>query len=140
MVKNLRIMMLCITLFLVSGCSSQTKNVILEGKAVEVEIADSDAEKIRGLMFRQSLDDDKGMLFVYESAETRTFWMKNTPIPLDIIFISPEKKIVDIQTMQPCEKEPCAKYTSAGKVQYALEVNAGFADENNISIGDKARW
>ncbi len=102
---------------------------------VQVERADSVIEKQEGLMFRDKLADGHGMLFV--NVETPSFWMKNVKFPLDLIFISKDKKIVDIkQNFQPCPVENCPTYTATVAAKYVLEVNAGFVEKNQISIGD----
>ncbi len=100
-----------------------------------VEIADTADSRNLGLMRRASLAEGAGMLFVFDSDVTRYFWMKNTLIPLDILYIATNGTIVDIQTMQPCAKEPCPTYPSKAKAQYALEINAGEAQEKGIAIG-----
>jgi uncharacterized membrane protein (UPF0127 family) len=91
----------------------------------EVEIANTNESRQKGLMFRENLEKNKGMLFIFDYEEKHSFWMKNTLIPLDIIWISKEKKVVDIQTMQPCIKNPCKSYHPNKNSQYALEVGAG---------------
>lgn len=100
-----------------------------------VEIADTPESRNRGLMRRTSLAEDAGMLFVFDSEVTRYFWMKNTIIPLDILYIATNGTIVDIQTMQPCEKEPCPTYPSRAPALYALEINAGEAQSRGIAVG-----
>lgn len=108
---------------------------------VEVEIADELPEQIKGLMFRQDLDRNNGMLFVYESEKKRSFWMKNTLIPLDMLFIDTDFRIIDIkENVQPCKTETCPSYPSKFPAQYVLEVNAGFVMMNNIEIGDSVIW
>ncbi len=103
---------------------------------VQVEIADSAEEHAIGLMFRTELADNSGMLFVFDDMQQRGFWMKNTKIPLDIIFIDSEGVIVDIkENFQPCTTEECGRYYSK-PAQYALEVNAGFVAENSVEIGN----
>lgn len=102
---------------------------------VKVERADSYAERQEGLMFRDKLGDGHGMLFMNVGAAS--FWMKNMKFPLDLIFISKDKKIVDIkQNFQPCLVESCPTYTSIAPAKYVLEVNAGFVEKNKISIGE----
>lgn len=104
--------------------------------AVKTEVANTDIEKTRGLMYRESLEENAGMLFNFSSEKNRSFWMKNTIIPLDIIFMDKDKKIVDIiKGMEPCIEEPCKIYDSKYPAMYALEVNAGYVDKNNIRIG-----
>ncbi len=91
----------------------------------------------RGLMYRRSLGKDSGMLFILRREEPQSFWMKNTLIPLDMIFISRNLVIVEITTMQPCITDPCPDYTSRQPAQYVLEVNAGYCRSRTIRTGDK---
>lgn len=101
---------------------------------VEAEIADSEAERRRGLMERTALADNAGMLFVFEQERQLSFWMKNTIIPLSIAYIDAGGRIVDIQDMQPLDE---TSHPSDGPAQYALEVNQGFFEENGIEVGDR---
>ncbi|MGB9848024.1 MAG: DUF192 domain-containing protein [Minisyncoccia bacterium] len=105
---------------------------------VEVEVAETLWEQARGLMGRQSLAEDEGMLFVFSDEAPRRFWMKNTFIPLDLIFISAEKKIVEIKpSFEPCVEDPCPIYQSQLPAKYVLEVNGGFCERHNIRVGDE---
>ncbi|MBS3114946.1 DUF192 domain-containing protein [Candidatus Woesearchaeota archaeon] len=104
---------------------------------IKAEIADDNEERLKGLMFRENLNENKGMLFVFENEEYQTFWMKNTLISLDIIFIDENLKIVDIRYAQPCKEEPCVLYKSSKPSKYVLEVNGNFTIINNVKIGDK---
>ena len=125
-----------ILLIILTACQ-RIPSIELGGKKINVEIADDDRERSQGLMFREMLQDDHGMLFVYPDEKFRAFWMKNTLIPLDMIFINAHQEIVDIHTAYPCkEQEPCQPYGSEDKAQYILEVNAGFAEKNNLKTGD----
>ena len=101
---------------------------------VPVEIADTDAERQRGLMERTALAEDAGMLFVYDREQLLSFWMRNTLIPLSIAYIGTEGRIVDIQDMQPLDETP---HPSAEPAQYALEVNQGFFEERGVEVGDE---
>src|ERR687897_824033 len=107
-------------------------------KTVFIEIADDTPEQERGLMFRKSLGPNSGMLFVYDDLAYRSFTMKNTFIPLDMIFLDNDLKIIDIKKdVQPClQEDPCPSYPSAWPAKYVLEVNAGFTDQNSIQVGD----
>lgn len=109
-----------------------------DGQEVEVrvEIADIDAERTRGLMERTALGENRGMLFVFDDERTRSFWMKNTLIPLSIAYIDADGRIVDIQKMEPLDDDP-PHYTSAGPAQYALEVNQGFFEKRRVEVGDR---
>ena len=103
-----------------------------------VEISDEPDEYEMGLMFRQQLPLNAGMLFAFNSEEPRTFWMKNTLIPLDMMFIDSNSKIVDIfENVPPCEQDQCPTYPSEQPAQYVLEVNAGFVNEKDVKIGDR---
>ena len=100
---------------------------------VRVELARTRDELSRGLMWRDQLDADAGMLFVFAKDEQRTFWMKNTPLPLDIIFIDAEGKVVSVaEHTTPFTTTPIR---SAGPARYVLEVNAGFARRHGIAAG-----
>lgn len=102
---------------------------------VEVEIADTDAERQTGLMGQNVLPENAGMLFVFEGEQTLSFWMRDTLIPLSIAYIDAEGRIVDIQDMQPLDDVP-PHYVSAEPAQYALEVNQGFFEERGVVVGD----
>ncbi len=104
---------------------------------ITVEVVTKPADQARGLMYRRSLAKNGGMFFIFRQEEPQSFWMKNTLIPLDMIFISRNLVIVDITTMQPCITDPCPDYTSRQPAQYVLEVNAGYCRSHHITIGDK---
>jgi uncharacterized membrane protein (UPF0127 family) len=104
-----------------------------ERSEVEVEIADDEAEQRRGLMERTELAENAGMLFVFDREAPRSFWMRNTLIPLSIAYIAADGRIVDIQDMQPLDE---TSHPSAEPAQYALEVNQGFFAERGIEVGD----
>lgn len=108
------------------------------GRRVLVEIADDPAERSRGLMHRESLPEDQGMLFVYpEERDSLGFWMKNTLIPLDIAFVDRELRIVDIQRMEPLDET--TRY-SAAPAMYALEMNAGWFEKHGVRVGDRIEF
>ena len=106
---------------------------------VFAEVADDQDEMMRGLMFRKHLPWNAGMLFVFNNEEPRTFWMKNTLIPLDMIFVDSNFRIVDVmENVPPCAQgDECPLYPSNEPAQYVLEVNSGFVQENGIRIGDR---
>lgn len=99
-----------------------------------VEIADDDAERQRGLMFRPPLADDRGMLFQFPTAGEQAFWMKNTPSSLDIIYIAPDGRIVSIAKYTTPQSE--TTYPSRGAANGVLELNAGRADAIGAKPGD----
>lgn len=103
-----------------------------------IEVPDDREEFARGLMFRKHLPWNAGMLFAYDNEEIRRFWMKNTLIPLDMIFVDSSSKIIDIkENVPPCKQEECPTYLSKEPAQYVLEVNAGFVQEKGVKIGDR---
>lgn len=103
-------------------------------KTIDVEVAENDAERQKGLMFRPYLADSVGMLFVFDNATPQSFWMKNTMISLDIIYVDQNKKIVSIQkNAKPYSEENLPSY---GNAQYVVEVNGGYCDKYGIGIGD----
>lgn len=102
-----------------------------------VEIADTTAERSRGLMYRDTLADGWGMLFVYPDEAERSFWMKNTYIPLDMIFISDAARVVNV--VHHAEPHSEALYSSSGPARYVLEVNAGTAEAVGIEAGMQVR-
>jgi YVTN family beta-propeller protein len=103
-----------------------------------VEVPDDREEFARGLMFRNHLPWNAGMLFAFDDEEIRRFWMKNTLIPLDMIFVDSSSKIIDIkENVPPCKQEECPTYPSKEPAQYVLEVNAGFVQEKGVKIGDR---
>jgi len=101
-----------------------------------VQLADEPREHQTGLMFRESMPSDHGMLFEFERADHRSFWMQNTYIPLDIIFIRSNGRIANIERGEP---ESLASVRSRGRVRAVLELNAGTAEKLGISSGDLIR-
>lgn len=98
-----------------------------------VEIVQNPDERALGLMNRDHLPENRGMLFVFQVSQPLSFWMRNTFIPLDIAFIDEAGKIVDIQTMEPLDESK--NYVSSAPAQYALEVNKGWFSRNNLKVG-----
>lgn len=105
---------------------------------IQVEIANTQALRERGLMHRTQLENNQGMLFMHRDQAIRRIWMKNTLIALDVLFLSSDGKIVSmLRNLQPCKQDPCQIYSSAIKAQYMLEVNAGFIDKHQIILDQK---
>lgn len=103
----------------------------------KVEVAATDAHRARGLMFREEMAEDAGMLFIFDSEGDRYFWMKNTPLSLDIIFIAADGVIVNIaEATTPFSEKIVA---STGPAKYVLEVLAGTSERLGIKAGDEVR-
>ena len=126
---------------MLSGCGNSKVDIISADGAktvsLRVEIADNPAERARGLMERTELKPDTGMLFVFEEPEILSFWMKNTVIPLEIIFFDQEGLFVNSAVMQPCINDPCPRYASQALTMYAIEAPPGFREKNGIGVGSK---
>ena len=114
--------------------------VITQGGAivrVPVELARTREELSRGLMWRDDLPRDAGMLFVFDHDAERAFWMKNTPLSLDIVFIDRAGKVLNVaENTTPFSTAPIR---SAGAARYVLEVHTGFARRHGIRVGDAVR-
>jgi len=111
--------------------------VTINDKKIKVEVAMTESQRIKGLSGRDHLDADSGMLFVFPQSGINTFWMRDTKIPLDIIFIN-EGKVVEVTTLDPeLPGVPTPSYTPQNPAKYVLEVNAGLIDGNKIKTGDK---
>ncbi len=127
-----------------SGSSATTASkaptayrVTVGNVTVYAEAADTFAEREMGLMNRTYLNEDAGMLFIFPTPQQQSFWMKNMRIPLDIVFITADKHVLEIYaSVPPCTGDPCTLYTSSAPIQYALEVNSGFCARNGIVSGD----
>lgn len=117
----------------------KTIEITIGSNKIDAELAITPIQQTKGLMFRKNMDKNKGMLFVFKYEAKQTFWMANTYIPLDIIWINKDKKIINInQDTQPCNiNSLCKTYYSKEKVLYVLETNAGYTKENNIKIGNQ---
>ncbi|MCY7355462.1 MAG: DUF192 domain-containing protein [Lysobacter sp.] len=125
-------------LLLLSGCATASGQwVELGGTRYPVEIADNDQERARGLMFREQLTAGHGMLFIHDREEPQAYWMKNTKIPLDILYFDNARKLVSQQRdVPPCSLgDGCPPYPSIAPARYVLELNAGEATRLNLRVG-----
>jgi len=106
---------------------------------LRVEVADTDAARQKGLMYRRFLPQDRGMLFVFSQEGIWGFWMKNTRIPLDVIWMDSSGRIVDMaRNVEPSGPAQPPVFSNSRPARYVLEANAGFADRNKIAVGDQA--
>jgi len=133
----MRNVFLLITLFVCSSCIAQDPYVKLKGERFTVELAETSDKQALGLMFRESMPDDHGMLFLFPRESKRSFWMKNTRIPLDIFYFDENLALVSVsENTPPCRTPRCPNYPSAGPAKYVLELNAGKAAELGVRTGD----
>lgn len=107
--------------------------IIFGADTVVAEVAQTEDDRARGLMYREELGAEAGMLFVFPESAVRSFWMENTYIPLDIAFMDASFRIVDIQQMEPMTTNP---HMSRGPAMYALEVNQGWFEAHGVRPGD----
>ncbi len=110
----------------------------IDGISLEIEIVQDAESRQLGLMYREELAENLGMLFVFESTQILSFWMRNTFIPLDIAFIDAAGVIVDIQRMEPLDESK--HYISAAPALYALEANAGWFEKNGIKVRSQVQF
>lgn len=133
---------LLLSLLLLAGCATAGGSwVELGGKRYIVEIADDEAERARGLMFREEMAADRGMLFLHEREEPLAYWMKNTKIPLDILYFDTGRHLVAQQRdVPPCTLgDECPPYPSNAPARYVLELNAGQAERLKLDKGAELR-
>ena len=128
---------LLVSALLLSSCASGGEWVEIGGKRYAVELADDDTERARGLMFRDTLADGTGMLFIHEAEEPQAYWMKNTRIPLDILYFDAGRKLVTQQrNVPPCSAgNACPSYPSDQPARFVLELNAGEAERLKLEDG-----
>jgi uncharacterized membrane protein (UPF0127 family) len=131
---------LCASSLLATACASGNW-VELDGHRYEVEIADDDAERARGLMFRDELAAGHGMLFIHDELAPQAYWMKNTRIPLDILYFDDGRRLVSQQRdVPPCSAgDRCPSYPSDAPARYVLELNAGKAAQIGLENGAELR-
>ena len=120
----------------------QNSKVCFEKQCRTVEIANDPVEQKQGLMNRQKMDKDAGMLFIFPKIAARPFWMKDTLISLDMIWMDRQRKIIHIEPdVKPCEADPCATYEPfSSEALYVLETNAGYSFKNGLKKGDQAEF
>ena len=134
-------LLLCFaSLVFMMGCVKEARQqVCFRGGCVDVELALTPEEWQKGLSKRSSLNPQKGMLFVFKTIDYHAFWMKDTSIPLDMIWINASQRIVHIEkNVPPCLADPCPVYQPPEPALYVLEIKAGVADHLKIEYGGKA--
>ena len=112
-----------------------------DGYTITAEIAVTDKDRQLGLMHRKKINPDQGMLLVFEQENIYSIWMKNMNIPLDILWLDGEKRIVHIErNVPPCKENPCPTYTSRLPALYVLELKTGIVNEHNLKMYDRIEF
>ncbi len=138
MKKIVLVLFLIITVAMVMILKNKKDQACFKERCFNIELAQTLEERQEGLMFREELDRDKGMLFIFPAEQEASFWMKNTLIPLDMIWLNENKEVVFInENVQPCVSEECPSISSGVKAKYVLEINSGLAREIGLVKGDK---
>jgi len=135
--------MLALLLVLATAAPVETapQCVTPDGSRIVLELALTDQEKATGLMYRDKLAADHGMLFVFDRDDILAFWMKNTLIPLDIVWFDATGRVADVHPdAQPCHVDPCPKYSNKLPARAVLLVNAGFAAAHGLTPGVAASF
>lgn len=129
---------LALAALICSSCMAQEPHVVLKGERFTVDLAETSEQQSLGLMFREEMDDDHGMLFLFPVEGMRSFWMKNTRISLDIFYFDEQLKLVSVsENARPCKTQRCPTYPSKGPAKYVLELNAGKAAALGVKTGDE---
>ncbi|MEK6894507.1 MAG: DUF192 domain-containing protein [Nanoarchaeota archaeon] len=132
------IIIIIFVVFLIFYNKEDVNKVCIGDNCFVVEVVDDDEKRQKGLMFREELDENTGMLFIFENEGVYPFWMKNTLIPLDMLWMDSSGKIVDIKEADPCESDPCEVIYHSGSAKYVLEINKGLSATLEIEIGEIA--
>ncbi len=139
LIISLLIILVIAIVLLANNKKQKQSQVCFKNYCFNVDLAKTAEEINNGLMFRQGLNSDKGMLFIFEKEREYPFWMKNTLIPLDIIWINKDKEVVFVsENTQPCEEgKPCLSVNPDKDAEYVLEMNGGIAEKIGLKVGDK---
>jgi uncharacterized membrane protein (UPF0127 family) len=130
------LLLMALIFFIISPQKKSGNTVCFEGSCIDVELATTPTEMTIGLMNRTSLPENMGMLFIFDEESTYKLWMKNTLIPLDMIWLDEKGKIIYIErNAQPCYVPTCSAFGPGSSSKYALEVNGGYTERHKIYLG-----
>ena len=119
-----------------AAAPGKTELTLPSGRVLEVEVMVEPQDRALGLMFRPSLPEDKGMLFVFEYSDFHGIWMKNCKFPIDIVWLDEDRRIVHVaESVPPCKADPCPAYEPLRRARYVLELNAGQARQEGAVVG-----
>jgi uncharacterized membrane protein (UPF0127 family) len=129
--------LLALAASLAPAAPAKTSLTLPSGRVLEVEVMVSNQDRAMGLMFRRSLPEDQGMLFVFERSDFHGIWMKNCRFPIDIVWMDEARRIVHVaEGAVPCEGDPCPTYEPLRRASYVLELNAGQARREKAIVGE----
>ena len=131
------LVIIAVILFGIHFKNEHLVTIWVSGTPLQVEIKDTPSGWMQGLMFRKTLPENQGMLFIFEDSDFHSFWMKNTYIPLSIAFVSANKKIVQIDSMFPLDT--LNLHSPQKPIKYAIEANQGWFQHHKIKLGDRVR-
>lgn len=144
---NKKTVLIIITLVIILGVifiiwkNKKQGQVCFKNNCFNVELAITNEEQMRGLMFRKSLGQKRGLLFIFDVEGEYSFWMKNTLIPLDIIWINENKEVVFIsENTQPCKEDSCPTVSPNQKAKYVLEINGRTSKEIDLKVGERLEF
>jgi len=129
-----------VAILLVSALASAARATVPltlpSGKVLKAEVMVTDEDRAMGLMFRPSLPEDRGMLFDFFVADFHGIWMKNCRFPIDIVWLDEERRVVHVaENVPPCRKDPCPAYEPLRRARYVIEMNAGQARREDVTVG-----
>src|SRR4030042_5469731 len=135
MKKRIVVLLILLTL----GCAGQAgrdrfiKVYFPDGFSATAELAGSDQQRAQGLMFREKINENQAMLFIFEEEDIHSFWMKNMRFAIDILWLDGQRRIVHIENrVPPCSKDPCPSYVPAAAAAFVLELAAGFGEKHAL--------
>ncbi len=139
MKRNTVVVLLLILVFMSLGSKGSYIRIFFpNGDTIIADLAKTEEDRMRGLMFRKTLNDDQGMLFVFEKEGLYSFWMKNMNFAIDIIWLDNFKRIVHLEReVPPCEKDPCPSYVTVLPAKYVLELKAGSIEKRKLKLYDQ---
>ncbi len=112
-----------------------------DGETIFADLVKTEEDRMRGLMFRKTLNEDQGMLFVFVSEGLYSFWMKNMNFAIDILWLDRQRRIVHLEReVPPCEKEPCPSYAPTLPAKYVLELKAGSIEKRKLKLYDRIEF
>lgn len=139
-----RTLAVLLTLAVIAAVQASPREIPLElpsGKKLTVEVMETDEDRARGVMFRESLPLDRGLLFVFDAPSRHALWMKNCKFPIDMVWLDAAGKVVHVAAeVPPCTKEPCPIYEPDRLALYVVEINAGQARREKVTIGARLEF